>query len=101
MSDLLVDSLSIRAFAEGACNRDWTCAVAAAVFRFDVPTINDIAGASCPVPRPTQFRQAFWAPTGAIRRRLTALPAFRSTSAQLTAAAPGSGPLPSGWRAGC
>jgi len=34
MSDLIVDSLSITAFAEGASNRDWTCAVAAAVFRF-------------------------------------------------------------------
>ncbi len=45
MSDLLVDSLSITAFAEGASNRDWTCAVAAAVFRFDVPTINDVTGA--------------------------------------------------------
>jgi arginine decarboxylase len=37
MSDLIVDSLSITAFAEGAPNRDWTCAVAAAVFRFAVP----------------------------------------------------------------
>lgn len=37
MSDLLVDSLSITAFAEGASNRDWTCAVAAAVFRFETP----------------------------------------------------------------
>ena len=34
MSDLIVDSLSITAAAEGASNRDWTCAVAAAVFRF-------------------------------------------------------------------
>src|SRR6266851_8619399 len=37
MSDLLVDSLSITAFAEGASNHDWTCAVAAAVFRFAAP----------------------------------------------------------------
>ena len=36
MSDLLVDSLSITAFAEGAANA-WTCAVAAAVFRFEPP----------------------------------------------------------------
>src|SRR6516225_788875 len=43
MSDLLVDSLSITAFAEGASNRDWTCAVAAAVFRFEAP--DDLAGA--------------------------------------------------------
>jgi len=34
LSDLIVDSLSITAFAEGASNLDWTCAVAAAVFRF-------------------------------------------------------------------
>jgi arginine decarboxylase len=34
MSDLIVDSLSITAAAQGAANRDWTCAVAAAVFRF-------------------------------------------------------------------
>jgi arginine decarboxylase len=37
MSDLIVDSLSITAFAEGASNSDWTCAVAAAVFRFATP----------------------------------------------------------------
>jgi arginine decarboxylase len=35
LSDLIVDSLSITAFAEGAPNRDWTCAVA--VFRFSLP----------------------------------------------------------------
>ena len=46
MSDLLVDSLSITAFAEGASNRDWTCAVAAAVFRFAAPTADDVTGAS-------------------------------------------------------
>jgi arginine decarboxylase len=34
MSDLIVDSLSVTAAAEGASNGDWTCAVAAAVFRF-------------------------------------------------------------------
>lgn len=34
MSDLIVDSLSLTAAAEGAPNGDWTCAVAAAVFRF-------------------------------------------------------------------
>ena len=37
LSDLIVDSLSITSFAEGAPNRDWTCAVAAAVFRFALP----------------------------------------------------------------
>ena len=37
MSDLLVDSMSITSFAEGAPNNDWTCAVAAAVFRFEAP----------------------------------------------------------------
>jgi arginine decarboxylase len=34
MSDLIVESLSLTAAAEGAPNGDWTCAVAAAVFRF-------------------------------------------------------------------
>jgi arginine decarboxylase len=34
MTDLIVDSLSVTAAAEGARNGDWTCAVAAAVFRF-------------------------------------------------------------------
>ena len=34
MSDLIVDSMSLTAAAEGAANGDWTCAVAAAVFRF-------------------------------------------------------------------
>jgi arginine decarboxylase len=38
MSDLIVDSLSVTAAAEGASNGDWTCAVAAAVFRFAPPT---------------------------------------------------------------
>jgi arginine decarboxylase len=37
LSDLIVDSLSITAFAEGAANREWTCAIAAAVFRFVLP----------------------------------------------------------------
>ena len=37
MSDLIVDSLSVTAAAEGAANGDWTCAVAAAVFRFALP----------------------------------------------------------------
>jgi arginine decarboxylase len=37
LSDLIVDSLSITAFAEGASNHDWTCAIAAAVFRFALP----------------------------------------------------------------
>jgi arginine decarboxylase len=36
LSDLIVDSLSITAAAEGAAN-SWTCAVAAAVFRFAPP----------------------------------------------------------------
>jgi arginine decarboxylase len=39
LSDLIVDSLSITSFAEGAPNRDWTCAVAAAVFRFALPGV--------------------------------------------------------------
>lgn len=37
MSDLIVDSLSLTAAAEGAPNGDWTCAVAVAVFRFEKP----------------------------------------------------------------
>ena len=37
LSDLIVDSLSITASAEGAANGDWTCAVSAAVFRFALP----------------------------------------------------------------
>jgi arginine decarboxylase len=37
MSDLIVDSLSVTAAAEGAANGDWACAVAAAVFRFAAP----------------------------------------------------------------
>jgi len=37
MSDLIVDSLSVTAAAEGAANGAWTCAVAAAVFRFALP----------------------------------------------------------------
>jgi arginine decarboxylase len=37
LSDLIVDSLSITAAAEGAASGDWTCAVAAAVFRFAPP----------------------------------------------------------------
>jgi len=37
MSDLIVDSLSIAAAAEGAPQGDWTCAVAAAVFLFTPP----------------------------------------------------------------
>ena len=36
MSNLIVDSLSVTAAAEGAPNGDWTCAVAAAVFRFAI-----------------------------------------------------------------
>jgi hypothetical protein len=38
MSDLIVDSLSVTAAAEGAPKGDWTCAVAAAVFRFEIFT---------------------------------------------------------------
>jgi arginine decarboxylase len=38
MSDLIVDSMSLTAAAEGAANGNWTCAVAAAVFRFAPPT---------------------------------------------------------------
>ena len=37
MSDLIVDSLSVTAVAEGAANGDWTCAGAATVFRFTNP----------------------------------------------------------------
>jgi arginine decarboxylase len=39
LSDLIVDSLSITASAEGGANGDWTCAVAAAVFRFSAPPV--------------------------------------------------------------
>jgi arginine decarboxylase len=37
MSNLIVDSLSVTAAAEGAANGAWTCAIAAAVFRFALP----------------------------------------------------------------
>jgi arginine decarboxylase len=37
LSDLIVDSLSVMAGAVGAPNGDWTCSVAAAVFRFATP----------------------------------------------------------------
>jgi arginine decarboxylase len=43
MSNLIVDSLSVTAAAEGAANGDWTCAVAAAVFRFAVPAAVPVA----------------------------------------------------------
>lgn len=46
MSDLIVDSLSITAAAEGAANGDWTCAVAAAVFRFANPAAASAPGGS-------------------------------------------------------
>jgi arginine decarboxylase len=36
-SDLIVDTLSITAAAEGAPRGNWTCVVAAAVFRFTRP----------------------------------------------------------------
>jgi arginine decarboxylase len=39
LSDLIVDSLSLTASAEGAANGDWTCAVSAAVFRFAIPPV--------------------------------------------------------------
>lgn len=35
MSDLIIDSLSITAAAQGAPGGEWTCTVAAAVFRFE------------------------------------------------------------------
>lgn len=35
MSDLIVDTMSVTAAAEGAADGAWTCAVAAAVFRFE------------------------------------------------------------------
>ncbi len=38
MSHLIVDSLSLTAAAEGAANGNWTCVIAAAVFRFDQPS---------------------------------------------------------------
>jgi arginine decarboxylase len=38
MSDLIVDGLSITAAAEGAPAGDWTCAIAAAVFLFVLPS---------------------------------------------------------------
>jgi arginine decarboxylase len=37
MSNLIVDSLSITAAAEGVPDGQWTCVVAAAVFRFIKP----------------------------------------------------------------
>jgi arginine decarboxylase len=37
MSNLIVDSLSMTAAAEGAPDGQWTCVVAAAVFRFAKP----------------------------------------------------------------
>ena len=37
MSNLIVDSLSLTAAAEGAPDGQWTCVVAAAVFRFTRP----------------------------------------------------------------
>src|ERR1700681_2756451 len=43
LSDLIVDSLSITSSAEGAPNGDWTCAVAAAVFRFAIPPNSSVA----------------------------------------------------------
>jgi arginine decarboxylase len=46
MGDLIVDSLSITAAAEGAANGDWTCAVAAAVFRFASPAAASAPGGS-------------------------------------------------------
>ena len=36
-SGLIIDSLSLTAAAEGAADGSWTCAVAAAVFRFEKP----------------------------------------------------------------
>ena len=41
MSNLIVDSLSLTAAAEGAPNGDWACAVAAAVLRFSPPRAAD------------------------------------------------------------
>jgi arginine decarboxylase len=38
-SGLIIDSLSLTAAAEGAPNNDWTCAVAAAIFRFSKPSV--------------------------------------------------------------
>jgi arginine decarboxylase len=38
ISDLIVESLSLTAAAEGAADGRWTCAVAAAVFRFAKPS---------------------------------------------------------------
>lgn len=35
MSNLIVDTLSVTAAAQGVANGEWTCAIAAAVFRFD------------------------------------------------------------------
>jgi len=50
MSDLIVDSLSVTAAAEGAPNGDWTCAVAAAVFRF-----GNLAAIPSEIPARTQL----------------------------------------------
>jgi arginine decarboxylase len=50
MSDLIVDSLSVTATAEGAANGDWTCAVAAAVLRFENPVASAAGNAARPQP---------------------------------------------------
>jgi arginine decarboxylase len=39
-SGLIIDSLSLTAAAEGAADGSWTCAVAAAVFRFEKPSVS-------------------------------------------------------------
>jgi arginine decarboxylase len=39
MSDLIIDSLSITSAAQGAPHGEWTCTVAAAVFRFEATAV--------------------------------------------------------------
>jgi arginine decarboxylase len=96
MSDLIVDSLSLTAAAEGAASGEWTCAVVAAVFRFGGPS---------PAPHdghPDLRDAAVVSRDRAARaERPGRSPASRSTSAPRTGPAPASAPPRSGPRAAC
>jgi hypothetical protein len=72
LSDLIVDSLSITASAEGAANGDWTCAVAAAVCVMTASPAYAVAPTFLSVAR---------------RGRDAASPGFHSISAPPTGAA--------------
>ena len=96
-SNLIIGSTSLTAAAEGDAGGRWTCAVAAAVFRFAPPRRPRANG-----ERPTfALTPSFLAIEQATPTPRSALPAFRSTSAPRTAAAPASGRPRSGRRAGC